>query len=69
MTYLSVKQVASMFGVTEKAVRQFIHRGQLKAKKVSGQWLIKTVAALPAPGRTVVFIGGISKSRRRVRRR
>jgi excisionase family DNA binding protein len=69
MPYLSVKQVASMFKVTEKTVRRFIHRGQLKAKKVSGHWLIKTVPALSAPGRTVVFIGGISKSRPRTRRR
>lgn len=40
MEFLTVEQVAEMIGVTEKTLRSYIHKGDLKAYKFGAVWRI-----------------------------
>ncbi|MGE6604872.1 helix-turn-helix domain-containing protein [Lysinibacillus fusiformis] len=40
MQYLTVKEVSQRIGVTEKTVRSYIEKGELKAYKLGTSWKI-----------------------------
>lgn len=40
MNYLTVEQVASSLGLSEKTVRNYINKGELKAFKLGTSWKI-----------------------------
>lgn len=54
--YLGLSDIANQRGVTRTAVLQAIYRGQLKAVKISGRWLVagtdaEEYIAIPLSGR------------------